>query len=238
MTCPAHQLAASRQMLVEEDVDLVRELVALLPKDEKVKVVSLGTGSGTVDLAVFAERKHNIHLDSYDNDTRWGEEVVKNIGQSDNYTAFQRDLLKPAEDTEEVIDLLLLDAQPKRTAEILKVWLPLLKRGSLVWIHDYERDAKKHGISGAKKSDAGVKEAIEELVETGALEGWGERGLGWVGRWHGERSKVDQSSLDETHPDPLPEGFSLTKEEDKPKATSSVKKVGRPKATKKAEKGS
>src|SRR3990172_13376769 len=57
MTCAAHALAASRRMLVAEDVDFIQELVqALLPRDDGLThlAIDLGAGSGTTALSIFA----------------------------------------------------------------------------------------------------------------------------------------------------------------------------------------
>lgn len=184
MSCPAHDLAASRKMLVQEDVDLIRKLVSKLPHDRDVVVVDLGLGSGTTALSVFAERTEKIHVYSYDNtdEGRWGELAVHNIGQREHFTWIVSKAEEPALGPDSSsVDLLLLDAS--HTQEGLKrefeAWLPRIRDEGLIWIHDYG-DPADFGLA-AKKSP-GIATVVKQMMKDGILLELEIAGLGWAGR--------------------------------------------------------
>lgn len=195
MTCPAHALAASRRMLVREDVDLIRELVkdrlkSSTPPAHMVRVVDLGAGSGTAALAVFAEappgRVRVITVDNEAEALDWAGLAVGNIERADDWERIQADAadsssLLPTTREGPNIDLLLVDAEHAYQAvkDELAAWLPLLREGGLVWVHDYG-DPKDFGLHS--KVTPGVKRAVNELVRKGELEEIETRGLGWAGK--------------------------------------------------------
>ncbi len=88
MTCNAHALAASRRMLVRQDVDLIQETVRAVAKGTRAKnltVVDIGAGSGTTSLSAL-EAGPPVTVYSYDDDPsamNWAEQAVKNIGRLD-----------------------------------------------------------------------------------------------------------------------------------------------------------
>ncbi|KKL97429.1 hypothetical protein LCGC14_1834620, partial [marine sediment metagenome] len=90
MSCNAHALAASRRMLVAQDVDLIQETLRQVAKGTRVKnltVVDIGAGSGTTALSAL-EAGPDVTVYSYDDDPdaiNWAEEAVKNIGRSDDW---------------------------------------------------------------------------------------------------------------------------------------------------------
>lgn len=189
MTCPAHALAASRRMLVKEDIDLIRELVkdrlkTSTPPAYRVRVVDLGAGSGTVALAVFAEAPPGrVRVVTVDNEAEaldWAGLAIGNIERADDWERIQAD----AADSSSCgldFDLLLVDAEHTYQAvkDELATWLPTLREGGLVWVHDYG-DPKDFGLHS--KVTPGVKRAVNELVRKGELEEIETRGLGWAGR--------------------------------------------------------
>lgn len=183
MSCPAHALAASRRMLVREDVDLIRELVGRLPTIRKVFVVDLGAGSGTTALAVFAERAERVKVSTIDIDSealRWAAVAVENIGRLEDWEGFQGEADKGPEADWPRVDLLLLDADHSYQAvkRDLVAWLPSVKRGGLVWVHDYG-DPADFGLRS--KATPGVKRAVDEFVRKGDFKETKVRGLGWAG---------------------------------------------------------
>ncbi len=204
MSCAAHGLAASRKMLVQEDVDLIREAVAMLPSDRVVQVVDLGLGSGTTALSVFAERLENVRVLSVDSDVYWGSEAVKNIGRLDDFRAVKDSILTAsAEVSNGEVDMLIVDCDPDDTERILKVWIPKLAAGALVWVHDYG-DPKEFGVpfDRYEKNEA-VARDVGVIVDAGLLEEVKVSGLGWLGRlpsssrnwnlsgWSGEKEESE-----------------------------------------------
>ena len=178
MSCPAHGLAESRRMITPEDVDHIRELASRLPS--KGIVVDLGTGSGTALLAVLAERNDDVHIHSYDLDVQWGQAVVKNVERVGDVTFHQEDIfaVETIGKTPE-IDLLLIDLLPDRTGDILDKWIPLVRPGGLVWVHDYGID----DVEEVPYSE--VKRAVDLLVNADAegsrLVFVGIKGNSWAG---------------------------------------------------------
>lgn len=197
MTCPAHALAASRRMLVKEDVDLIRSLVQdrlkevtrtqNAPSAYRVRVVDLGAGSGTAALAVFAEappgRVRVLTVDNEDEALNWAELAVGNIERADDWERITADAADSSSYGGDgpAIDLLLVDAEHtyQGVKDELAAWLPMLRDGGLVWVHDYG-DPKDFGLHS--KMTTGVKRAVNELVRKGELEEIETRGLGWAGR--------------------------------------------------------
>lgn len=198
MTCPAHALAASRQMLVAEDVDLIRELVRRLREQEPrrvLQVVDIGAGSGTTALSVFAEVSDKILVRTVDHDAQalaWSKLVVSNIGRLRDWRGFVGDSARAIfERGGQDIDLLLVDAEHTYKAVLadLAVWLPLLRDSGFVWIHDYG-DPMLYGL-GVRPS-RGVKRAINELVRKQELSVVKVAGIGWAGKRYVEQEeKVD-----------------------------------------------
>jgi predicted O-methyltransferase YrrM len=176
MSCPAHALAASRGMLCSPDVDLIRELVGKLPRNQDVVVVDLGAGSGTTALAVFAERANRIHVTSVDrnpDNLRWAGAAVRNIQAHRNWSGrIGKSWEIPAD--QPLIDLLLCDASHEYASVLrdLKAWLPHVVAGGLVWVHDY----------GPPGRYPGVKSAIEELLKVKKLLRMRQSGWGWAGK--------------------------------------------------------
>lgn len=172
MSCPAHNLAVSRAFLREEDVDLIQEMVAMLPSSF-VRVVDLGAGSGTTALAVLCSRKENIQVITIDISQEaldWSQKAVENAGYLDKWKGICSD---SKEDLEiNFIDFLLLDTshEYEDTKQELEVWLPKLKSKALIWLHDYEGEYP------------GVKRALTRIRKKWIIEEIGVKGLGWGGR--------------------------------------------------------
>src|SRR3990167_10103062 len=185
MTCLAHQLAATRNMLVAEDVDLLRELTALLPTDRDVLVADFGSGSGTTALAIFAERQKNIRVISVDINLEllgYCSTVVEQIGCTPFHTIFAGDTSKPDfrqkkwRDLNAPIDLLLIDTSHELEATRLEldIWLPKLVAGGYLWMHDYEK-------SPYDVAPPGVKIATNEAVSKGVVNKYKQIGCSWSG---------------------------------------------------------
>jgi len=175
MSCPAHDLAVSRRFLDWEAVDLIGELVHRL-RPGPVTVVDVGAGSGTTALAVLVARPKRVKVYSIDH----SEEALSSTGQAMKNAGFQRrwkgilsDSVEAARLSEipTVVDLLLLDSshEYEATREELAVWVPRLRKGGLLWLHDY------------RGGYPGVKRALDELLADGLVVEFGVRGLGWAG---------------------------------------------------------
>lgn len=175
MSCPAHALAVTRRFLDYEDVDLIREMVAMLPVDRDVQVVDLGAGSGTTALAVLAERRERIAVVTVDHSgeaLRWAGLAVKNAYGLEQWHGVEADSVDEAGAfADESVDLLLLDTshEYEPTVTELNAWLPKVRPGSPVWLHDYRGEYP------------GVPRAVEEFVAAGRLRLHAVRGLGWGG---------------------------------------------------------
>lgn len=186
MSCAAHALASSRNMLVAEDVDLICWAVRQFPAYLDVEVLDVGAGSGTTALAVFAARARRITVTAIDNSPKnlaWAREAVKNIGRADDFTTEHRDSADSS-DWLLPIDLLLLDAMHtyEGVHAELAAWLPHMARGGYVWVHDYGNPAD---FGWGELASPGVKRAVDQAMFAGTLVEIDcplPRGLGWLGR--------------------------------------------------------
>jgi predicted O-methyltransferase YrrM len=169
----AHALAESRGFLCHEDVDLIQEAVRMLPQDRHVLVVDLGAGSGTTALSVFDERSRDIKIFTVDHDPvalASTKECMTNAGYAGNWLS----VLSKTADAAGVfqspdIDLLLIDAghEYEDVAADLRAWLPLVRPGAPVWLHDT--------VTGEYP---GAIRALDEAIADGRLlvvksKGWG-----------------------------------------------------------------
>ena len=189
MSCAAHGLALSRGLLVTEDVDLIREAVAMLPQDRPVLVVDLGAGSGTSALSVFAERSHGIAVVTVDKSEvalASSGDAIRGSGFGELWSFIRSDSwdgpdLLPAQHRGVPIDLLLVDAghAEHEVRRDVAAWLPLVRPGAPVWFHDYVGSWNLAGV--APEDLPQVKPVVDELVAAGVLEPVKEAGWGWLG---------------------------------------------------------
>lgn len=170
MTCPAHDLAAVRGMLREEDVDAIQDICRSLPN---VPVVAdVGAGVGTTALAVWAIRPE-AQIISVDHDAARLDEVRRLSGIPASWTAIESDSSEAAAIfPAETFDLLLLDTshEYEDTMAELRAWLPHLRERAWVWCHDYLGEYP------------GCPRAIDEIVDEGLMSAYKTQGLGWLGR--------------------------------------------------------
>lgn len=193
---PAHRLAATRRFLLAEDVDLIQSVV---PREGTPTVVDLGSGSGTTALAVLDVNPDAIIV-SIDSDVAnrdWAEANVDAHYPDANVTWMVGKASDPwadlggwdiARETMDLfgtgphanVDLLLHDAghSYEDVHGDLSAWLPLLKPGTPVWIHDASPPPPDWG---SKDESAGVTRAIMVLIGQGLLKGGTRAGLGWLG---------------------------------------------------------
>ncbi|KKM11490.1 hypothetical protein LCGC14_1720870 [marine sediment metagenome] len=198
MTCPAHALAATRQFLVAQDVDLIRELIRRLREQEPqrvLQVVDIGAGSGTTALSVFAEVPDKVLVRTVDHDAQalaYSKLAVSNIGRLRDWRGFVGDSARAIfERGGQDIDLLLVDAEHTYKAVLadLAAWLPLLRDSGFVWIHDYG-NPKDFGVPVV--ASRGVKRAITEMLRKHELTAVEIAGLGWAGqRYVEQEERVD-----------------------------------------------
>lgn len=182
---PAHELAASRRMLVAEDVDLIQMLAGrlrLMPS-----VIDLGAGSGTTALAVLAVRPF-AQITSVDIDQGaldWAEKAVGIYRDADwlgiRAKSWEAAVLRSRFSAP--VDLLLVDASHERedVERDLTAWLPLMRSGGLVWLHDFAPPPSKW----RQPASPGVARAILTFTAAGLLEPLEARGLGWAGTYTG-----------------------------------------------------
>lgn len=169
----AHQLAASRRFLTQEDVDDIQRLVEGMPK-RPINVVDLGAGSGTTALAVFCIRSKRLKVWTVDIDAQalsWAEANLKGFGYLYLGRWFPKLISshKLALDWEEgKVDLLLHDADHSEKAVYRDIlaWLPHMAANGIIWVHDYKGDYP------------GVARAIERLP----LKPLPVSGMGWAGK--------------------------------------------------------
>jgi len=173
MTCRAHDLAAEKTLLEQEDVDLIIEMCQALP--DGATVVELGAGVGTTAVAVFCgcpdKRLYFTSVD-YDNTSlaHTCEEVTA-LGRFAEWESVLQGTAPAARFfTETSIDFLLLDASHSYEGfeEELRLWLPKIKAGGLVWIHDYI-------------GRVGVRQSVDEAVLQRRISSTQQRGLSWAG---------------------------------------------------------
>jgi predicted O-methyltransferase YrrM len=179
MTCAAHDLAKEHGQLLPEDVDLIQEMVRSLP-DHHVHVVDLGSGFGTTAVSVFTARPEHVTvwsidllLDRLQKATAILHRINNRLG---DWCARSGDSLEgaslwPAWSQGTVIDMLMLDTghEYEETKQELEAWLPYMRRGGLLWLHDYT------------PAYPGCVKAIDEAVEEGFIAHMETRGWSWSG---------------------------------------------------------
>ena len=160
MSCPAHALAASRGMLAAADVDLIREVVAMLSPG--ATVVDVGAGSGTTALAIFAERD-DLRVVSIEADVdtmNWCRQAVENIGASEGWDDRVEDAIEAAASfPDNSANFIILDAAHEEddVRVELEAWLPKLAPGGYLLVHDYEAFT-------APSFYPGVKAAVDPFI--------------------------------------------------------------------------
>ncbi len=184
MTCNAHALAASRRMLVRQDVDLIQETVRAVAKGTRAKnltVVDIGAGSGTTALSAL-EAGPPVTVYSYDDDPsaiNWAEEAVKNTGRLDDW----HKLLSWEELTEAIGDkkirFAMMDHEhsEEAVAKALSWCRRRMAKDGRLWVHDYA-DPTDFGL--ASEPTPGVAQAVDAAVKEGFFKLVAEDGLGVV----------------------------------------------------------
>lgn len=175
MSCAAHDLAVARRFLDWEDVDLIRELAASLPPGP-ILVIDLGAGSGTTAGAVYAERAdaYVITVDHNAENVEWARRFLEQSGllRPDRWRGIVSDSVQAATLINEGVDMLMIDTSHEYAPTVaeLEAWLPAVRSGGIVWLHDY------------RGAYPGVPKAVDEAVARGEIELIAVRGLGWGGR--------------------------------------------------------
>jgi predicted O-methyltransferase YrrM len=177
---PAYQLAASRLFLAQEDVTAIEGLVRDLGRGP-VRVIDLGAGSGTTALAVLCANP-KAHVTTVDRDEEalgWARLNVRPHFPEAIWVPLLADAaaaaaLYPARN----VNLLLHDAGHgyEDVWRDVRAWLPLLRPGACVWVHDYGPPP----WGGEDYPD--VRRACGDLVQAGLLVEVGTPGMGWIGR--------------------------------------------------------
>lgn len=187
MSCHAHALAASRRMLVAEDVDLIQEtlrhIAAHAPPGKILNVLDLGAGSGTTALSAL-EAGPDVRVASYDGDPEmlnWTELAVINIGRRGDWTRCETwNAIGKWLSRSGGLDFAMVDYEPTRlnTLETVHRLLGMgLPEYGAIWIHGYG-DPGQWGLPTPKSP--GVAEAVDDLIEGGWVTLAEVRGLGAV----------------------------------------------------------
>lgn len=172
MTCPAHALAADNKMLEQEDVDLILDICAKMPKGGRVLVADIGAGVGTTALAALVGLADCmvISVDTDGNSIASARRIAKEMGRALDWMGHVATAVEVAGwYADDSIDLLMLDTLHyyETTRAELEAWLP--KTCGVIWVHDYEGEHD------------GVRRAVDALVSEGRMRETERRGLSWVG---------------------------------------------------------
>lgn len=184
MSCNAHDLAASRRMLVADDVDLIQETLRGIAQESRAKmltVVDIGAGSGTTSLSAL-EAGPPVTVLSYDDDIdaiNWAEEAVKNIGRLDDWHKLVSWDELDAAVGDKKIHFAMLDHEHTEDAvnEALYWCGSRLAKDGRVWVHDY---ADPGDFDLPSEPTPGVATAVNGAVKEGFFEIVSYRGLGVV----------------------------------------------------------
>ena len=180
---PAFALARARKFLTEDDVEVIERLTReaqIEAGPRPIFIVDLGAGSGTTALAVFCAEPSAI-VAAFDIDRTAAQWAMLNVRGNFPDVTYLSYISRADQGTHlvdaETIDLLLHDAGHEREDVLrdVRAWLPRLRSGAAVWVHDYAP------APWQDEHYPGVKEAVEELIASGDLEFVETSGLGWVG---------------------------------------------------------
>lgn len=179
-------MAASRRLLCEADVDLIREVVSwIMPP---VFVANLGAGEGTTSLALIAEGKDLfcLNIDSDAEKLAWGRRALMNADAELQQFRFwegisyeipsryiaNEDKFTPPFEGDVTFDLVIVDAshEYEDVRRDIKAWLPYVAAGGYLIFHDYDAWDAPHQYPGVKK-------AVDEVINMGQLrtvkrQGW------------------------------------------------------------------
>jgi predicted O-methyltransferase YrrM len=164
----AHSVVDWTAYLFHEEVDELKRLALLLP--ENPHVVNIGAGNGTSGLA-FMETRDDLNLYTIDiqlESSPYGclegeEQVFRSAGfwgqprheqiHGDSKVVGKRWL----SENRPLLDLVFIDGghQYHEAKGDIEIWLPLIKPGGIVSIHDFEKTVKVW---------AGVDRAVRELL--------------------------------------------------------------------------
>jgi len=165
-------------LLSTEDIDLIQELVKLVPENEYVTIMDLGAGSGTSALSIAYARPKNIKIISVDISLDALEATKANMiqyGFIDIWQGFKgrSDRAPKALHMQfKSVHMICCDSTHDYASQQdeIEAWLPYLKLNSPVWCHNY-----------LAQQYPGVKTAIDEFVNDGILKTIRTSGLSWGG---------------------------------------------------------
>lgn len=154
----AKGLAKSRGMATEADIDLLAEALGTF-KERPPSVVLIGAGSGTFTLAIFGAAPM-AYLSTVDHSEEaglyWERKVLENVkyGGNRHKQIFSRSEAAGKGWKGDKIDLLLVDGDHSYEGVVrdLNAWLPHVRDGGLVFLHDYDaKDAPEYspGVANA-----------------------------------------------------------------------------------------
>lgn len=168
MSHTAHSVADWTQYLFHDEVDALKDLALSLPAAPHV--VNIGAGNGTSGLAFMEARPDlylytiDIQLESSPYGCLQGEEAVfRSAGFWGNPRHQQihgdsKDVGKRwADEWGFLVDMVFVDGghQYHEAAGDITIWLPLIKSGGIMAVHDFEKTSKVW---------QGVDRAVRELL--------------------------------------------------------------------------
>lgn len=184
MPTPAHELARSRKMLTEGDVDLIQWAVKDLDRSApRMVVTDLGAGSGTTAASVLSVRDYDVlgsTVDTVQQNLNWAQEFVTATWSGwvvSQWTLEPMPYIVATRDPRvswrwirsdsidatmvkmlERCHLLLIDTshEYEETRQEIKAWSKKVARDHYVWLDDYA-------------TYPGVKQAVDEAVKSGLL---------------------------------------------------------------------
>jgi predicted O-methyltransferase YrrM len=164
----SHSVVDWTAYLFHAEVDALKELALSLP--ENPHVVNIGAGNGTSGLA-FMESRPDLHLYTIDiqlESSPFGclegeEQVFRSAGfwGDPRHEQIHGDSKKVGarwrSDGYPLVDLVFVDGghQYHEAKGDIEIWMPLIKPGGIMAVHDYEKTAKIW---------VGVDKAVRELL--------------------------------------------------------------------------
>jgi hypothetical protein len=165
--------------LIPEDVELIKSLLDMVPKDGFPKMaIDLGVGVGGTALTVLSHRE-DFFVFSVDIDTVAMKRAMTLIDGLGFLGRWHGDICRSDKAQRPLLDydicLLMCDATHDYASQQdeLNHWIPRLAIGTPVWIHEY--------AGYANVSYPGVKIAVDEFVAQGLLRPLKISGLSWSG---------------------------------------------------------
>lgn len=171
------ELRDSFKYLFPDELPFLKGLVASLP-DNPV-VVNIGAGAGTSTLAMLEARPDSVvhSVDIQDEDSPLGclaaeRDAIRRAGIAGRSTQYVGDSKEVGADWDIVVDMVFIDGDHSYEGCMgdITVWLPHIKLGGILAIHDYNKEKAIESLeyNGSTmphwKEWNGVNDAVDELI--------------------------------------------------------------------------